>query len=45
MQATTLKGMHHLYYRLNKFEQKRNPTWLMLQGIAGDAYQSVESRA
>ena len=38
-------AMHHLYYRLNDHEQAHNPTWLMLKGIAGDAYQSVEAEA
>lgn len=44
MQATTLEGMHHLYYRLNEYEQACSPAWLMLKGIAGDAYQAVEAR-
>jgi len=38
-------AMHHLTYRLNDCEQARNPVWLMLKGIAGDAYQSVEAWA
>lgn len=38
-------AMHHLTCRLSDCEQARNPAWLMLKGIAGDAYQSVEGRA
>lgn len=36
-------AMHHLTYRLNDCEQEHNPAWLMLKGIAGDAYRSVEA--
>ena len=38
-------AMHHLTYRLSDCEQARNPAWLMLKGIAGDAFQSVEAQA
>lgn len=38
-------AMHHLYYRLNDDQQARNPAWLMLKGLAGDAYRSVEARS
>ena len=39
-----MAAMHHLTYRLSDCEQARNPAWLMLKGIAGDAFQSVEAR-
>lgn len=37
-------AMHHLYCRLNDLDPMRNPTWSMLKGLAGDAYQSVAAQ-
>ena len=38
-------AIHHLTYRLSDGDEARNPACLMLKGIAGEAYRSVEARS
>lgn len=38
-------AMHNLTYRLSEDALPTDPVWLMLQGIAGDAYQPTDERA
>ena len=38
-------ALHDLTYRLSECEQGTYAAWVMLKGVAGNAYQSVEARA